>query len=126
MPKAARETVGERLDLALRRSGLDDYVVAERANVTAAWLSSAKNDRIKNPIVALDKYRAVVGVLQEAGVEDVSLVWLFEPTGTVPIEELAGDMGALEAAIVRQAWPDSTKQALIQMARLADTQKRTA
>jgi transcriptional regulator with XRE-family HTH domain len=74
-----RDTVGDRLTLALRRSGLEDYEVAEKANVTPAWLSAVKNDRIKTP--PLDKLRAVAKAV------GVPLRYLTEPMGVVPIEE---------------------------------------
>lgn len=74
-----KDTIGDRLTLALRRSGLEDYEVAERANVTAAWLSAVKNDRIKQP--PLDKLRAVAKVV------NVHLGYLTEPMGVIPIEE---------------------------------------
>ena len=76
-----RETVGDRLAFALRRSHLNDYEAAERANVTAAWLSAVKNDRIGNP--PLDKLRALAGVL------DVPLRYFTEPLGVVPVDEIA-------------------------------------
>lgn len=124
--KAVRElATHERLGIALDRSGLDDYVVAERANVTAAWLSSARNGRIKNPIIAVDKYRAVLKVLEAAGVDDVSLGWILEPSGIVPIEEIPeGDMRALEVAMRGRRWPERTTRAMIEMARMAEAQKR--
>ena len=55
--------------------------MAEQANVTAAWLSAVKNDRIKNP--PIDKLRAIARICR------VPLRFLTEPMGVVPIEEVA-------------------------------------
>lgn len=78
--RMSQDTVGDRVTLALRRSGLEDYEVAERANVTPQWLSAVKNDRIKNP--PLDKLLAVAKVCGVPG------RFLTEPMGIIPIAEL--------------------------------------
>jgi transcriptional regulator with XRE-family HTH domain len=78
-----KDTVGDRVASALRKSGLDDAEVAEAANVTAAWLSAVKNDRIKSP--PLDKLLAVARVCRVPG------RYLTEPLGVVPLGEVGAD-----------------------------------
>lgn len=70
--------------LALKRSGMRDQEVAQAANVTAAWISAVKNDRIKKA-PALDKLVAVARVLHIPARE------LTEPLGIVPVDEAAVD-----------------------------------
>lgn len=73
------DTVGDRLTLALRRSGMEDGEVAEKAHVTPAWLSAVKNDRIKNP--KIEWLRAIATACR------VPVRYLTEPLGWVPLDE---------------------------------------
>lgn len=66
--------------IALAESDLKDFEVADRANVTAAWLGSVKQGQLKNP--PLDKLRAVAKVLNK------TTSYFTIPLGYVPIEEI--------------------------------------
>lgn len=58
---------------------MSDFAVAEAANVTPAWLSAVKNDRIKAP--PLDKLLAVAVACRVPG------RFLTEPLGVIPLHE---------------------------------------
>ena len=57
-----KDTIGDRVTLAIKRSRKKLEDIADDANVTAAWLSALKNDRIKNP--PADKVRALAAATE--------------------------------------------------------------
>lgn len=95
------ETLGDRITIALRHSGMTDAEAAKAANLEmggdehtrlfrASWLSAAKTNRIANPPV--DKLAALARVC------GVSLRYLAEPLGWYA-DDPRGDSGA----VVREA-----------------------
>ena len=105
--------MGDRIELAIRRSGLTLGEVAERANVGAPWLSSAKGDRMKNPDWP--------GLKRVAEVCGETLAYFLEPTFR-PLGVIPMDAAALEAPDVKTAVrsmrnvPVATQDALIRIA----------
>jgi transcriptional regulator with XRE-family HTH domain len=103
-----QDTLGDRVTLALKRSGKDDAEIAEEANLGAAWVSAVKNDHIKNP--PLDKLRALARACR------VPLAYFTEPMGFIPIEEAQGD-DWIPRALTDPTLSDEWKRTLEDMTR---------
>jgi transcriptional regulator with XRE-family HTH domain len=87
--------MGDRIELAIRRSGMTLAEVAEKAEVGAPWLSSAKQDRMKNPDwLGLKKVAEVCGYSLAYFLEPV-----LKPLGVIPMDANAVGSGDFRSAL---------------------------